>query len=177
MTQEMIGKIIAPAQQRDAHRDAVHLAVAPVTAAESLSSGQHIGHKGNGKFGVVPACIGIVDPFLTEQVKPGDKFWLFLYPNTITSLRHDWTHPAFYKDVPVSSTAEIWIRDFADAIDVGYGELMAHAEHYVNYGEYWVEGGRFEGISLPDEFWPYYEEVTGISVADDKRASFFSCSC
>jgi hypothetical protein len=39
--------------------------------------------------------IGIVDPFLDQPVRPGEEFWVFVYPNTITGMRHYWQHPAF----------------------------------------------------------------------------------
>ncbi len=82
-----------------ARRDAVHVAVAPVTAGQQLEPGDHVGLVG----GVAVTAwhrddfhvIGVVDPFLTTSVDRGQRFWLLLYPNTVTSLRHVWTHPAF----------------------------------------------------------------------------------
>lgn len=90
-----LGSLIVDGERR---RDAVHIAVAPVTASERLSPGQHVGFVSEGDVetvGVAETPIGIVDPFLREPVQPGERFWLFLYPNTITGLRHVWTHPAF----------------------------------------------------------------------------------
>lgn len=85
-----------------AGRDAIHIAVAPVTAADYLEPGQHVGFCCKGNTTLVAALedtelIGIVDPFLKARVEPGQQFWLFLYPNTITSLRHVWSHPAFVR--------------------------------------------------------------------------------
>lgn len=85
-------------------RDAVHVAVVSVTAAVHLAPGQNIGFIDSEQQLVGPAGadnIGIVDPFIKSTVKTGDRFWLFLYPRTITGLTHSWTHPAFPDESPV----------------------------------------------------------------------------
>jgi hypothetical protein len=95
-----LGRLIADGERR---RDAIHVAVAPVTAAGRLAPGQHVGLVRAGDTELVGPCeytIGVVDPFLREDVQPGQRFWLFLYPNTVTSLRHVWAHPAFAPRVP-----------------------------------------------------------------------------
>lgn len=82
----------------DRQRDAIHVAVASVTAAERLVPGQRVGLVRPGSFEWVGPCadpIGIVDPFLNEAVQVGHRFWLLLFPGTITGLRHIWKHPAF----------------------------------------------------------------------------------
>jgi len=86
-------------------RDAVHVAIVPVIAAETLQPGQRVGliYQGAdvvGTNGLIASC-GIVDPYLTDPVRKGQRFYLFLYPGTVTSLRHEWTHPLFDgKDKP-----------------------------------------------------------------------------
>jgi hypothetical protein len=102
-----IGRLIAG----DEGRDAVPVAIAPTTAQGELRPGQHVDQYGNPEGpGVVP--VGIVDPFLREPVRSGQRFWLFLYPNTVTSLRHEWTHPAF----PTTSPSEVAqaIKEYLD---------------------------------------------------------------
>lgn len=91
-TVSMLGKFIP--HDEIAFRDAVHIAVAPVMAGERLEPGDHVGMIRDAAFRNADT-IGIVDPFLTQNVPHGARFFLFLYPNTITSLRHVWTHPTF----------------------------------------------------------------------------------
>lgn len=82
----------------DRRRDAVHIAVAAVTAATRLSPGQHIGLVRADSMELVGPSehnIGIVDPYLIGDIEEGQRFWMFLYPDTISDLRHIWSHPAF----------------------------------------------------------------------------------
>lgn len=90
----------------NARRDAVHIAVAPVVAAHRLAPGQHVGLLDDGLAAAdnLAETIGVVDPYLKKSVEVGECFWLFLYPGTVTSLRHVWTHPAFTAKLPKESS-------------------------------------------------------------------------
>lgn len=93
MSHPDLGKLI----EGPADRDAIHIAVAPVIATEELEPGDEIGFVGasNEQVGYVLKPIGIVDPFLKGQVYTGQRFWMFMFPQTTTGLRHEWSHPAF----------------------------------------------------------------------------------
>ena len=169
-------------------RDAVHVAIVPVTSNEVLHPGQHVGLE-KGSTMVVTArtkkLLGIVDPFLTNRVMPGDRFYLMLYQQTVTGMTHVWKHPAF-PDAPVpapvdlkptASPSELALRGFADEVGLDYEDLLQAARDYLKHGEYLCEGGRWEGQSMPPDFWDHFEEVTGQKVPAEERGHFFSCSC
>ena len=84
----------------EAKRDAIHIAVTPVVAAYELAPGARVGLIEGGLAGNSWDPIGIVDPFLKEPVKKGENFWMFLFPNSVTNLRHTWQHPAFKVTIP-----------------------------------------------------------------------------
>jgi hypothetical protein len=176
---ETLGSIIGYGEKRDA----IHLAVEPVIAAHVLRPGEDVGFIPGEGVGVCENPVGIVDPFLKAAVQKGQRFWLVVYPRKITSLRHVWEHPEFplSEGSPVAekriSKSESWLRSYADQISVDYQELIVRTKIYLESGDYWSEGGRFEGERIPDEFWEHYENVTGKTVAADDRESFFSCSC
>lgn len=177
MSDLKLGQLIVDSKQ---DRDAIHVAVAPAVAASMLLRGDHVGFvdKENGLVAVTSRPIGIVDPFLMQPVQKGQRFWLFLYPNSVTGMRHHWEHPAFGADgVASTSPSEKWLRDWAERNDMTYSFLMDSAKTFVDDGEYIVQGGRFEGVKADDEFWSHYEKATGTKVGKEERGGIFSCSC
>lgn len=175
---ETLGMIIGPNEARDA----IHLAVEPVIAGEVLLPGDDVGLIDGKAYSCGGKHVGIVDPFLKAPVYPGQRFWLVVYPRTITSLRHVWEHPDFpaspdLKVPEIREESEQWLRDYADSIDETFNSLMTAAQNYLEYGEYFNRGEKFEGIYLPSEFWYHYQTYTGKVVHPDYQHSFFSCSC
>lgn len=168
-----------------AARDAIHLAVEPVVSDETLYAGMHIGIVDGKASSKAQRKLGIVDPFVVVPINPGMKFWLVVYPRTITSLRHVWEHPDFSEkmDNPTKSIeskfdrSQQWLQNYAGELDVSYEELMSVADSHQGggYGDYIVQGGRFEGETTPDEFWDHYAVVR--NNPNPNRSSFFSCSC
>lgn len=195
-----LGSIITTPQ----HRDAVHIAVVPVKAAVALHAGQAVRLEN----GEAVSCysserIGVVDPFLLVTVKAGQEFWLFLNPGSITSLRHEWTHPAFkepepqklYADVNVSdeeyqaqlatlrdlrAEAEAWLRNFADTRTCETYESLinvAKAGWSINIGAYEFSED-WDSEAQRETFWRNIELVTGERFDSRHRDEvYFSCSC
>jgi len=148
-----LGTIIGSEEKRDA----IHIAVEPAQAVCKLHAGDHVGRVGNG-YGHSSQTVGIVDPFLTVPVMPGDWFWLLIYPRQITSLRHVWSHPSFpeeHSDEAIESVvgphrekgaivaavtmpagwkvskaeSEMWLRNFCDNADCpGFDSVMRAIE-------------------------------------------------
>ena len=100
-----IGKLIEGDEGTDTeNRDAVHMAIIPVMAGELLISGDHVAIvQRSDRYEAFndESPVGIVDPFLTDRlgarlvIGKGERFWLFLYPGSISGLRHYWWHPTF----------------------------------------------------------------------------------
>lgn len=185
-----IGKIL----DETARKDAVHFALAPMIAFEYLWASSRVKLM-PARPGYVrhaedddPLAIGVTDPFLRDGVEKGQRFWVFLNPNTITNLRHDWEHPAFVEqtddqklaakvaDALLQTPQRRLLEDFAEKIDVSYADLLAAADNFITTGEYLSQGPRFEGVQTPVGFWPAYDFVTQTKSGMTDE-SFFSCSC
>lgn len=184
-----LGKLITSKQ----HRDAIHIAVAPVACAvPRLNPGQAVcfdkaGDSTRVRNATKEEAIGIVDPFLKEVVREGQEFWLWLTPGSITSLRHEWTHPCFEDhtgeildalDGKVRR-AEEFLQKHADDIGVSYGKLMEAAETWLRYEDYHTLPYQTPDCvnTDNDQFWESYQIVTGKTVEQSKKSTFFSCAC
>lgn len=185
-------------------RDAIHLGVEPVEAGETLNAGQHVClingkafRQDHGK------PVGIVDPFLPkhphgQDVLPGQRFWLIVYPRQITSLRHVWEHPDFPASGDTAAAPELseeqferamelvdnskavakaFINSEADRLDISYDELIEAATDFVDHDEYLVDGGKFESKRVSQGFWEHYQIITGKKVPADQQHNFLSCAC
>lgn len=147
-----------------AGRDAIHIAVEPVKAAVTLYPGQHVGTDADGNANTNGVeLLGIVDPFLTGPVYPGQPFWLLVYPRTITSLRHVWEHPSF----PPVQTERIVEKEIIKEVEVikeipvsrglNYDEVKAWLENWLNNNG---------SISLEDIVRAYSDEGSYVSIND-----------
>jgi len=177
MSELKLGRII----DGEADRDAIHIAVAPLIAHVRLLPGQDVGVDGDKSSSIDP--IGIVDPFLKEIVHPGQRFWVFLYPNTVTGMRHEWRHPAFQSVALVDPELDRsiqFLRDAAVELETDYDSLLSPCHEICN-GDYVIERGndnwRFSWNRLVCEgFWEHYERVTKRQVPESDRGGY-SCSC
>jgi hypothetical protein len=183
-TQFTIGQILTD----ETDRDAIHVAVLPVISGENyLGAGDRIGIAYGTKNIVVrkPDGIGIVDPFLQRTIHKDEKCWMFIQPNTVENLRHDWRHPAIDDVKPATDEHELWLRQFADRWNFDYAEMIAQASAAANrYGDNYITA---MGIDLHskdelgadhDLFWEHLEKLTGKFFTDEHRDNFvWSCSC
>ncbi len=162
-TLESLGKLLT----EDLPRDAIHIAVAPVVADAHMHPGQRIG------FTVEPLVsthaqelIGIVDPYLEGPVYKGQKFWMFLYPGSITSLAHHWTHPAFTQEAHVQKTVSDIIKNNTTVEPLKTFSVFTNSE--VAASEKWLRD------YLNDNHLPDFETMkeaieTGTSKSKDDR--------
>lgn len=174
-----LGTIIDDTQKRDA----IHLAVIPMYAKGRMRPGAHVDADGD----LSSKGVGIVDPFLKDDVQPGQWFWCVIYPRVITSLRHVWSHPAFEEEqgaAPKSTrtASEQWMMVWArkHMSDDYYGDegrisdesayaMALEAGRSLHIGPY--EDARDH---IDNEWWSHWEAITG---EVGKRGEYFSCSC
>lgn len=178
-------------------RDAVHIAVIAAKAAHKVFAGQHVCYsEGVAYTGKENASVGIVDPYLAEPVEEGQRFWLHLYPRTVTSLKHEWEHPSIprtdKKAIILSEAratrsredAEKRLRDWADDKHVSYKRMLFEIEEGLNDNGTFSDGyirltnlDSSESIDNPEVFWNDVSLVLNKRINASLAPTYFSCSC
>jgi hypothetical protein len=190
---ETLGTLIGPNEKRDA----IHLAVLPVVAGSNITPGEDVKFDAEGL--AVAAWegdgIGIADPFLKLErenggkgrIRPGQRFWLVVYPRKINSLRHVWTHPDIPDDAgggePTQASNEreesrLWLEAFANRLfsyEPDYGTRFEVLMNGAEDGGFGTDIEYRNDCQPNDEFWFHYERYTGRKVQE--RHEHFSCSC
>ncbi|RLA41584.1 MAG: hypothetical protein DRR06_15695, partial [Gammaproteobacteria bacterium] len=168
---ETLGKKIDGKQGRDA----VHIAMLPLQAGHELQPGEHIGIVDN-KANVTIPTIGIVDPFLPENVKEGEWCWVMVYPRTITALKHEWSHPMIDRILATrKEQSKQWIEDYIQTADCpDYHSLI---NTIIRPNDSWDDDYlHFDGQdahgSIDPELYDHVAIVTGEEI--DNRPKYFS---
>lgn len=110
MNEPLFGQIITDPNTPE--RDAIHVACYNCEALFDLKPGTHVDKYGSN----LGELVGIVDPYLYLPVKKGQRFWIFLYPKTVTGLQHQWQHPEFSEN-QVTTIGRTYIREVVPVED------------------------------------------------------------
>lgn len=186
-TLETIGKKLTGGEQRDA----VHFAVAPVGVRGFLRAGERVKFV-PGSTEVVTTWdyydappVGIIDPFLNcGYVTDKDRCWLFLFPGSITGLRHEWTHPAFpelqtqpaAQQMTALEYSERWLRGFAEKYSADYDAMVGGVAN--GTGASFGDDLEYSDFHPGSEFWRHISIVTGKTFTKEvMEVTSFRCAC
>lgn len=171
-------------------RDAIHCAIIPVEAGENLRPGDKVEVIDGKAYLAKVDYDGVVNPFGSEAYR-SYLFWMFLKPNTVRDMTHQWVSDKFPLDSKASFSkeeSEEWLETFCrtsncpdlDTVmsaikgtlssrDEDYGYSSMYDEEYLMFFGWDASG------AIPNEFWDHVENVLGEKVP--YRSQYFSCSC
>ena len=146
----------------EVERDAVHMAVIPVIAGQQLHGGQHVGLNTNGEAVGEAEHIGIIDPFIKGYVKQGENVYLLMYPQTVTVVRHAWTHPAFeaVEQRAASQSDKVAARAYLDKVakEFSVGKYTQQPKGWDNQKDgYWYKSPGYSAGYTADALLPVLE--------------------
>ena len=191
----------------DAERDAIHVAVVPMMAGQTLQPGQRV-EKFSDRTAIATSGVGvgIVDPFRDCAVLCGDTFWLLLHPNTVTGMRHHWSHPGFpdeqtdwktsretiatkrsavtdspaIEPVGTREEHEAWLRKYAENLNC-YSDPGSAFEQMIKdlrQGRLHARGSSLHGLyELDDADELRFHAEQYLGMRIDWEQFSFSCSC
>lgn len=169
-------------------RDAIHVAVVSLLSGADLWPGQPVTWHVTGKS--VKLCtgsdvkIGIVNPFMKEAVGYNEKVWIMLYPNSVTGMTHNWSHPEFDEVSIDRELAESIIENMAESLGMSSYEDSIAKDRLIEYANEYCrhQSGVWPGddyVADPrdwENFWKAYSAITGNPRPTENRVPF-RCAC
>jgi hypothetical protein len=183
MAEDTITKL-GKLQMSDQGRDAIHIAVLTMQAKEEIYA---YGLQGVDRFGGIvrpdhEIAIGIVDPFLPQdtQISPGEWFYVYLKPGTISGLKHVWSHAEFGEEGPKPVTRAMErIQRFCASVGIQTGDFLGvfvkGSAGSLTLRDDYIHASEDAYGEIPEEILRDVEEVTGKTLT--RRPTHFSCSC
>lgn len=117
-------------------KDAVHVAIVAVRAAELIKPGQRCTLNEHREGVPHENGIGVADPFLKKNIERGQPFWFLLDGDEVPNVRHVWEHPTADFSAP---TREIernrYIQRYADEFGVSYQDVLDACAFVVQHDE------------------------------------------
>lgn len=169
----------------EAQRDAIHIAIAPVVSAGSVKPGEHIGFMDDGRVGIrAKVKLGIADPFLKADVQEGERFYMFLYPQTVTGMRHEWQHPEFPINFPAcDNESKRSLEAMAERCGCSLERLLERLDLYAEGScgpddSIQEKLNRFGDEIAVRDMWANYERCRMTKVDESiKTDTYFRCAC
>lgn len=176
-------------------KDAAHIAVVPVLLGEDMKAGDHARVVCGKAYRADHLAIGIIDPYLEQyHLWEGTWVYMFLYPNSITGVLHNWLLPEFddnseIKEIPRLNAMSVeWLENFAHRYNTSYDAVVVKCQEALSFGttykghddkQYsWVTFYGTDIHEVPKGFWTHFRKATGWKVLkkDTDRVTF-TCSC
>jgi hypothetical protein len=134
-------------------KDAIHVAIVSVRAAQLIEPGQRCGLNQYNEAVPDSKGPGVANPFAKQRYVRGEVLWLLMDQKEIPNVQHMWAHPTIAFDAPTRLVkGNSTIEHYANAFGVTYEQLMEACENVVE-GKSTV----YRGTKTEDEV----EEVQG----------------
>lgn len=168
-------------------KDAIHIAVVPVQLGEDMEAGAAVNVVNGKAYRAYATAIGILDPFLNNSMLFEDSWvYMFLYPNTITDLRHEWTLSSYDNnstqvEMPrLDPEAVEWLENFAHSHGTSYDALLVRCKEAIEDDDSspYITFYGTDIHEVPHGFWNNFRKATGWEADPMKLLKItFSCSC
>lgn len=160
-------------------RDCIHVPYLEVTCDYDIRPGKFVGliDKKNFRVELSTTPIGVVDPFRLNVIPSGEVFRMYLFPDKVTNMKHQWTSPLI--DFAASKEESVaWLKAFANKINYDYNDLLELVKESQEWDSLTTNNDAYYAFCRVEaDFWLHYQNVTNTVLEMDTVTKPFTCSC